>query len=68
MLNLNCEELYILKVIDDLTWHCYTDYGPEKTNAYELEEITGIDKIKLRTTLIKLREQKFIFLKINVYN
>jgi len=57
---MNSEELYLLKIINDLTWHQYKDYGPEKTTAYELEEITGFDKVKVRLLLVKLRDRKLI--------
>jgi len=57
---LNSEELYLLKIINDLTWHQYKEYGPEKTNSYELEEITGFDRVKIRLMLIKLRDKKLI--------
>ena len=57
---MNSEELYILKIIDELTWHCYDDYGPDKVNSYELEEMTGFSKVKIRMILLKLRDKRLI--------
>ena len=58
---MNSEELYLLKIIDDLTWHQYNpDYGPEKTTSFELEGMTGFDKVKIRILLNNLKTKKLI--------
>ena len=61
---MNFEEWYLLDVIDQLTWNevaiKYNENGMEKITSYQLEEIIGWDKVKLRLHLIKLRNRKLI--------
>ena len=61
---MNFDERYLLNVIDQLTWDepapKQNDMGMVKVTSYELEEIIGWDKVKLRLTLIKLRDKKLI--------
>jgi len=57
---MDSEDFFILKKINDLTWHCYGDYGPEKTNLEELAEITGMGKITINHILRKLKDKKLI--------
>ena len=55
---------YLLDVIDQLTWDeeapKYNDFGQVKIQSYELEETMGYDKVKLRVSLVALRDRKLI--------
>ena len=61
---MNFEEHYLLDVIDQITWNEVapknSDEGMEKITSYELEGIIGWDKVKLRITLVNLRNKKLI--------
>ena len=61
---MNLELEYLLDVIDQLTWDeeapKYNDNGMAKIQSYELEETMGYDKVKLRVSLVALRDRKLI--------
>ena len=54
------EMWFLLDVIDQLTWHKYTDEGKEKVLSSHLEEATGFDNVKIRLLLFALKERKLI--------
>jgi hypothetical protein len=61
---MNFELEYLLNVIDQLTWDDeapkYNDFGQVKIQSYELENVVGYDKVRLRVGLVALRDRKLI--------
>ena len=62
---MNSEELYLLRIIDDITWDGPSNALDEggnwvKVTSNDIEAITDWNKTKIRIFLIKLRNKKLI--------
>lgn len=62
---MNFEEEYILQIIDDISWNKVakkhdSDGNDCKITSYEIEEVCGFNKVKIRLILSKLKGMKLI--------